>query len=110
MIAAPASIVRSGRVPHSSQSRPRPQPSAVYSSGAITEAGERRNASVGPHWPSAPVTPSAASSGQCAGCNGTQRGHAAAVANTLSISSSQNTMLCVLSLRPSTRTAIADSA
>jgi len=87
-----------------------PQISAVYSSGAMRDAAARRNASVIAYWPIAPVTPSTPSTRQCASWIGVQSRYASAPANTLVISSIQNTMACVVSLRPSTRTAMADTA
>jgi len=63
-----------GAVDQSTASRIMPQPSAVYSKGATTEASPRRKASVSANWPTVPVTATSASKGQSARSTGTTSG------------------------------------
>src|ERR1044072_5605451 len=64
-IAAPVSIRVPGRVDQNSQSSDTPQPMAVYSKGATTDASPVRNASVTAYCPRAPVKATTTSTGQC---------------------------------------------
>ncbi len=82
----------------------------MYSNGATTEGGAERNASVSRYWPTAASTPRATSQRQCARSIGTQPGAARPAANSVMRLTVQNTTLAVVSVRVSTRTAIALSA
>jgi hypothetical protein len=82
----------------------------VYSKGAITEASPRRKASVIAHWPTAPDAAIPARVAQCSGRIGCHTGRAKAPAPRAVSAISQNTIVWVESVRPSTRTEMAESA
>ena len=65
-MAAPAIKVNEGVADQKTQSMPKPHRIELYSNGATTAGGARRNASVIQNCPSAPATPVLASHGQSA--------------------------------------------
>ena len=110
MMPAPSHVTESGSTPHSVASSSTPHTSAVYSSGAISEASPRRNASVIAYWPSAPAIPTPRISQPSTARSGTQPGIASTPAPTAIIAISHTIIDCVLSVRASTRTVIALTA
>src|SRR5579862_6759994 len=67
-MAAPASRLEVGVADQNTQSIPKAQRMDVYSKGATTEGGARRNASVIQNWPSAPAMPTPPSQSQSLDC------------------------------------------
>jgi hypothetical protein len=80
-----------------------------YSSGATLAAGANLNASVMPHWPTAPVSATPPMMGQCSRVMGCHDGNAINVAPMASMQVIQNTMDCVLSVRPMIFTSTEDN-
>src|SRR5689334_665711 len=110
MIAAPSQVIASGSTPQTATSKPTPQASAVYSNGATTDDSPRAKASVSAYWPPAPTRPTPAISRASPGTKGVQFAAASSVATGAISVMVQNSMLSVLSVRPSTRAVIAETA
>ena len=102
--AAPSQMRLAGQVFQNTQSMATAHSIAVYSKGAMTEAGALRKASVMKCWPRAPNTPSRASQGQWSARIGTQFGIDSRPAKSVSSTRNQNTSDTVLSVFVITRT------
>ena len=110
MMPPPSQVALSGQVDHSHQSSPMPQAKAVYSKGATALACPRLNAEVMATCPKKPVVASASSKGASDAATGTQLGQANTPAPKPNISITDKIMLSLVSVRLSTRLAMADTA